>query len=568
MPSGWLSRSATLGLIALLFCLLVIPVGVVVYSGFVEEGELTIVWFTDILEDSFYRTGLINSLIKGAAVTILAQIIALPLALISDRFDFKGRGLLVSLVLVPLILPPFVGAAGLQGMLSRNGGINSLLVQLGLINANDPIDWLANPFLSCIVLEALYLYPISFLNTQAALANIDNSLFDAAEDLGSGPWRRLFRVTLPLARHGLFAGSALIFIWSCTELGTPLMVGFNDLTVVHVFSQLQTTNPQGDAYALVTLLLIICALVYAIGKWALGRPVPVAPSTSIPVKRVLKGKTALLAALPFMFVFALAVLPHTGVLLGSISGTGRISLSPDNVTAQHYIQLWVDFGSSDHFSASRSIANSFKYSILAMTVDAFLGISIAYLVVRRYSRLTASLDFLAMLPLAVPGLIVAFGYFAITQGEGFLSFLNPLENDPTPLLVIAYSVRRLPFLVRACAAGLQQISETLEEAAMDLGATRVRTLSQIVIPLLAANLFAGGILVFSRSMLEVSDSLILSFDKKTYPLTKAIWELSSIPESGLETACALGTVGMALLGVTMITASLLLGKKFGSVFRL
>ena len=568
MASHWTSRIISLGLIALLVLLLVVPVCVVVYSGFVEDGRWTTVWFLDIFEDPLYREGLVNSLILGAAVTILAQLIALPLALLANRFEFMGRPLLVALVQVPLILPPFVGAAGLKGMLSRTGGINMWLADLGIISADQPIDWLAHRFLSCVVLEALYLYPISFLNTQAALANIDPSLHDAAEDLGSGGLRRLWNVTLPLARQGLFAGSALIFIWSCTELGTPLMVGYQDLTVVQVFSELRTTNPSGGAYALVTLLLVICAVAYALGKWLLGRPIPVAPSTSEPIKRRLTGWSAALAAAPFVIVFMLAVIPHIGVLLGSISKGGLISLAGDNLTVDHYRRLWLDFGTSDHFSAAQSIVNSFKYSILAMSADIFLGIAIAYLVVRRYSKLNASLDFLAMLPLAVPGLIMAFGYFAMTQGDTVLSFLDPLQNDPTPLLVIAYSVRRLPFLVRSCAAGLEQISESLEEAAIDLGANRIRTLMLIVIPLLTANLFAGGILVFSRSMLEVSDSLILSFDKKTYPLTKAIWELSAIPDSGLETACALGTVGMVLLGTTMMTASLLLGRRFGSVFRI
>ena len=172
-----------------------------------------------------------------------------------------------------------------------------------------------------------------------------------------------------------------------------------------------------------------------------------------------------------------------------------------------------------------------------------------------------------MLPLAVPGLVLAFGFFAITQGDSIVSFLNPLD-DPAPLLIIAYSVRRMPFLVRSCVAGLEQTSVALEEAAINLGAGTPRVLWTVTIPLLTANLIAGSLLVFSRSMLEVSDSLILAFDKSTYPMTKAIWDLASDPSAGLERASALGVWGMILLIVTIAGASLALGKRLGALFRI
>lgn len=214
-----------------------------------------------------------------------------------------------------------------------------------------------------------------------------------------------------------------------------------------------------------------------------------------------------------------------------------------------------------------SVVNSFKYSIIATVVDLVLGFGIAYLAVRRRSWLTTILDSLAMLPLAVPGLVMAFGYFVMTQGDSPFAFLNPLKADPTALLVIAYSARRLPFLVRSCAAGLEQTSVALEEAAVNLGAGPVRTLWQVTVPLLAANFIAGGLLVFSRSMLEVSDSLILAFDKASYPMTKAIYDLADNPNAGLQMASALGVWGMVILTVTIVGASLALGKRLGALFR-
>jgi iron(III) transport system permease protein len=218
-------------------------------------------------------------------------------------------------------------------------------------------------------------------------------------------------------------------------------------------------------------------------------------------------------------------------------------------------------------SPGLSIINSLRYSIFATVVDVFLGVIIGYLVVRRRSTLTALLDNIAMMPLAVPGLVVAFGYFALTQSVSWLSFLNPLKYDPTALLVLTYSLRRLPFIVRSCAAGIEQIPVSLEEAARGLGAGPVRTLGWVVVPLLAPNILAGALIVFSRSMLEVSDSLVLAFDTNTYPMMKAIWALVAIPQDGIQSAAALGTVGMLLLAVTMCLGSLIMRRRLGMLFR-
>ena len=176
------------------------------------------------------------------------------------------------------------------------------------------------------------------------------------------------------------------------------------------------------------------------------------------------------------------------------------------------------------------------------------------------------LDALAMLPLAVPGLVLAFGYISMTQDGRTFAFLNP-SKDPTLLLVIAYSVRRLPYVVRSAVAGLQQTSVTLEEAAQNLGCPPLRALRRITLPLIAANLMAGGLLAFSFAMLEVSDSLILAQKQQHFPITKAIYELFQLMGEGRFVASALGVWAMAFLGITIFATSRLLGRKMGALFR-
>ena len=151
------------------------------------------------------------------------------------------------------------------------------------------------------------------------------------------------------------------------------------------------------------------------------------------------------------------------------------------------------------------------------------------------------------------------------KGRLFHCF-DPVEN-PTVLLVIAYAVRRLPYVVRAAVAGLQQTSVSYEEAAASLGAAPVTAFRRITMPLIAANLIAGGILAFSFSMLEVSDSLILAQKAAYFPITKAIFELSNLLGQGQALASALGLWTMVFLGASLLTASCILGKKLGALFR-
>ena len=173
-----------------------------------------------------------------------------------------------------------------------------------------------------------------------------------------------------------------------------------------------------------------------------------------------------------------------------------------------------------------------------------------------------------MLPLAVPGLVLAFGYLAITRKGEPLHWLVGDAANPILLLIAAYAVRRLPYVVRAAVAGLEQSNITLEEAARSLGATPARTLKRIALPLIGVNLIGGGILAFAFAMLEVSDSLILAQQAEHFPITKAIYTLLSTLGNGHELASALGVWAMVFLGISIIGAFVMLGKRVGNIFRM
>ena len=527
------------------------------------DGKFTLDYVAEVFRNPIYLEGLWNSFLMGLFSTLLAAAIALPLAVISDRYLFPGKSLLGALILIPMILPPFVGAIGVKQILGQQGALNAVVESLGLMDPAHPMDWLGESRLwGVIIMNALHLYPILYLNVLAALANVDPAMEEAAENLGCTGLRKFRKITLPLIMPGLFAGGTIIFIWSFTELGVPLMFGFTRVTSVQIFSGIKDIGGNPFPFALVAVMLASTVLLYVSGKLIFGRDshAMMAKATSQGGSRRTRWFGGMLCAGFFGFVTFLAILPHLGVILVAFSKDWYGTILPSGWTLSHFE------AALGHNLTLPSIQNSLKYAGLATVLDLLLGVAIAYVVVRTKLAGRQFLDALAMLPLAVPGLVLAFGYLAMTQDGKIFSFMNPAV-DPLAIIVIAYSVRRLPYVVRSAAAGFQQTSVTLEEAAQNLGCPPLRSLRKITIPLIAANLMAGGLLAFSFAMLEVSDSLILAQKQQDFPITKAIYELYQLLGEGRFVASALGVWAMTFLAVTIIGASILLGKKLGAIFR-
>ena len=550
----------SIGFLGLFF---VWPIAETLRGAFVGgDGRFTVDYISEVFRNPIYVEGLWNSLQMGVWSTLLAATIAIPLAWISDRFLFPGKSLLSSLLLVPMILPPFVGAIGIKQILGLQGALNAFLESTGVMNPNHPIDWLGEGRLwGIILLNALHLYPVLYLNVVAALANVDPAMDEAAVNLGCTGFRKFRRITLPLIMPGIFAGGTIVFIWSFTELGVPLMFDFTRVTSVQIFQGIKDIGGNPFPFALVVVLLASTLLLYAVSRFFFGQShAMMAKATSQGGPRKAGWFVGWLCTSLFLIIAFLAILPHIGVVMVAFSSDWYHSILPNGWTLAHFESAL------GHNLTLPSIQNSLKYASLATLLDLILGVAIAYVVTRTQLPGRPILDAMAMLPLAVPGLVLAFGYLAMTQEGRLFAALNP-TIDPLVILVIAYSVRRIPYVVRSAAAGFQQTSVTLEEAAHNLGCPPFKTLRKITLPLIAANLLAGGLLAFSFAMLEVSDSLILAQKQQDFPITKAIYELFQLLGEGRFVASALGVWAMIFLAITLTGASLLLGKKLGTLFR-
>lgn len=539
-------------LLAFFGAFLMYPLGYVFSNAFFPGGRFSLSFFKLIAGRAEV---LLNSLRLGLVTTAATTLIGLPLAFLMARYSFRGKGLLGGLLLVPMVLPPFVGAIGMRQLFARFGAVNLALLKLGLIS--EPVDWFGKGgFLGVVVLEVLHLYPIMYLNMAAALANVDPSLEEAGRNLGAGPMRLFWTVTFPLMAPGYFAGAIVVFLWAFTDLGTPLVFHYYPLVPVQIFRMVSEVHENPMGYAWVVVVLAVTVLAFYISKRFLRGEYGMMGRGHVGEGGQLTGWKLAAAYSGVLLIVCLALLPHLSVALTSVAERWFFTIFPERVSFKFYVEAF------SHELTLSSIKNSLFLSFLSACLDLAIGVAIAYLLVRRSFPGRDLLDVLAMLPLALPGIVLAFGYVAGFSG----TFLDP-RHDPFPLLIISYAVRRLPYMVRSAYAGFQQVGTSLEEASLNLGAGPLRTVRRVTLPLVAANLLAGGVLCFSFAMLEVSDSLILAMKEQFYPITKAIYSLLQRIEDGPYIASAMGVLGMLLLAGSLLGAGKVMGRRMGELFR-
>jgi iron(III) transport system permease protein len=556
---GWIALALSGAFLAVF---LILPLGMTITQGLRPSALIA------ALAHPLYRQGLLNSAAIACITTLLSTLLAVPVALVMARYRFRGRALMEALLLSPLILPPFVGALGVAQLFGQFGAVNAALAALGAVEPGGGPDWLyAHRFALVCALEALHLYPIIYLNTATSLSHLDHSLVEAAQMLGAGRWTVLSRVVLPLITPGLFGGGIVVLVWSFTELGTPLMLGYDRATPVQIFSGLNELSANPVPFALVAIMLAIASALYLIARRVfLRRHQTLLAKSSVRLSpTLLRGWQALSALSLPALVVVLAILPHIAVVLIAFSQVWYATIMPTGATLAHLADALA------HPAVVPGVVNSLRYAAGATVLCLLLGAFLAWVVVRWRPVGWQAFDVLAMLPLAVPGVVMAFGFFIFCQAlriyhlDALYAVLDPV-GDPTLLLIIAYAIRRLPHVVRASAAGLAQVPHAYEEAAASLGAGMAYRLRRITLPLISGSLLAGGLLAFCYSMLEVSDSLILAQKQEYFPITKVLFELVTILGPGPSMACALALWAMLFLASILWLASAALGKGASAMF--
>jgi iron(III) transport system permease protein len=534
----------------------VYPIFQIIFQCFYHNGRFTFDILKIAIDNYVIRKSILNSFLLGIIVVLTTSIIGIPLAFVFDRFKFKGKPILKILFLLPMISSPFVGGIGIKQVLSRFGSLNILLIKLGIIK--NPISFIGSGFLGIVILQTLHLYPIMFLNISSYLNNFDISTEEASYNLGAKWYQTFFKITFPLILPGYFSASSIIFIWSITDLGTPLIFEYDKLISVRIFNAIKDINTNPTGYALVFFIIFITLLLFIFTKRYIEKKPYTTGKTAVSfTEKKLKGFKLFLLYLVLLSILFISLIPHITLFLYSISKKWFFSVLPAEYTNEYYKIVFT------HRLTKTGILNSLIYSSLSTLIDIFLGFYIGYILVRWKIKGKAVIDILSMLPLLIPGIVIAFGYVSTFSNTIF----DPMKN-PVFLIILSYSLRRLPYIVRTTHSSLLQMDKSLEEVSYSLGADTSTTFKKIVFPFVSPGIFSGGILAFAFSLMEVSCSLILAIREKFYPISKVIYILAGRVTDGPNTACALGTIGMFITGISLFISIKIFSKKIGDFFRI
>ncbi|MGO3890476.1 MAG: ABC transporter permease [Paenalcaligenes sp.] len=529
---------AALVVLSFLVFFLVVPVGNVFYTAFLDaDGGFTLGHFGAFFHQTLLKESFMNSLYVAFMSTVFASLIAIPLAYLTIRFQFRGALIIQTLGILPLIMPPFVGAVAMQLLFGRSGSLNLMLddwfgVTLPIMDGLNGI----------IFVEALHYFPFILMNLTVALRNIDGAMEEAAVNLGSKGWRLFRRIIFPLALPGYIAGASLVFVKVFDDLGTPLVLGITNMLAPQAYlriTQVGIDDPLG--YVISVLMIGFSILALWLSASALkGRDYSTIQKggSSIQQRRLTKPQ-AWLAYVWIALVLLLVLSPHIGVLLLSLATVWSYAPLPDGYTLAHYSAVFQE--------SQGMIKNTLLYCGIAAGVDVVLGTAIAYIMLRTKIPGRQFMDWIASAALAVPGIVLAIGFMR-TFRDVNLPFTEVGLTSTWLLIMIAYAVRRLPYALRSCVAALQQISVSLEEAAASVGANRFNTIRRVVIPLMGGGILAGFVTSFVTAAVELSATIMLVTRDSDAPMSYGIY-LYMQSASGRGPGAALGVLAVVAVAI-------------------
>ena len=523
----------TLGMIALYALFLIYPMAYLIRQSVIdgETGAFTMANFAKFFSKSYYFDTLFNSFKVSIAATVLSLAIGTPLAYLFSIFKIRGKSLLNILIIVASMSAPFIGAYSWILLLGRSGVVTTFFKNIGITIPD------IYGFTGIVLVMTLQLFPLVFLYAKGALKNIDNSLLEAAENLGCSGMKCFFKVVVPLIMPTLLAAGLLVFMRSFADFGTPMLIGegYRTFPVVLYTEFINEVGGNDGFAAAIAVIAIVVTTVVFLGQKYVSNKKAFSLNALHPMeeKEAKKGISWLVHLVSYLVV-GVAVVPQCYVIYTSFKKTEGKIFAP-GYSLESYATAFGKLG--------KSIQNTIIIPVLALIAIVLLAIVIAYLVVRRRNTFTSAVDILSMIPYIVPGTVL---------GIALLTGFNkkPLLLSGTMLImVIALIIRRLPYTIRSSVAILQQIPMSIEEAAISLGASKMKSFFRITVPMMTAGIVSGAILSWVTMISELSTAIIL-YTGKTKTLTVAVY--TEVVRGNYGTAAALSTILTALTVASLL----------------
>jgi len=522
--------------------LLVVPVGNIIgvsLSAGAKTGSIFENYVNFFSERYYYQT-LLNSFWVSLWAMAFAVLLGVPAAYFVNRYNIWGRDLARAAVVLTFVSPPFIGSYSWVVLFGRSGVLTKFFDSFGISTPS-----IYGPS-GIIFVFTLQFFPFVFLLVSSGLKSIDQSVEDAARNLGSSEFRTFRTAIAPLLVPSITTGALLVFIASFTDLGTPIIIG-ERFRVLPVLIYGEFVNEFGGrpvlASSLSVLLLLVTTAALLLQRW-LSAKFSHATSAIRPLEVREQPLGKRIAATAFVFaLIGLSLLPLVNIVVSSfLKSNGPILIA--SFTLDNYSRILGRI--------SLPLWNTLYFTSVATLLCAIVGTAVAYIIVRRPSAVSSLLDTVVMFSYAVPGIVLGVG-LVVTYHE------PPLALTGTSLiLILAYFIRRLPFSVRSSVSMLQQVSRDTEDASINLGAGPGRTFLKITVPLLATAILSGALLTWSNTIRELSATLILQSGTNT---TVAIEIFNEVVNGNFGVASALGTVLILLTFLPLVLLFTLLGKK-------
>jgi iron(III) transport system permease protein len=534
------------GAVVALVILVVLPLMSLLLGSVRGEDGLSLDHFAEVLTGRLYVTALKNSLTLGAWTSLFSTIIGLSLAWAVSRTEVPGKTLLQPTATLSYLSPPFLTAIAFTYLFSPNAGLVNVLLRdvAGL-------PWLTFNIFSMpglVLVTVMHTFPFVYLLAASALQSVDASYEEAAQILGAGKLRTAFAITAPLVAPAVLSGALLGFVNAIALFGSQAIIGLPGRIVTlptRIYALFDYPPEYGLASALSLVFVLITVVALFLQRAFLARRSYVTlagKGSRLALVRLGKLRWAVLGFGILVFIVAI-VAPFATLIAVSFSKSWGLDFWKGLTLANYKFILF------DYDVTRRAILNSLMLATLAATIAVLLGAVIGWIDLRTRIPGRRLLDYFALIPLGLPGIVVA---VALIQ---FWLAMPVALYGTLAILLLAYVGRYIPLGVRAANAALRQIDPSLEESAQILGASWLTTLREVTLPLIRLGLFAGWLLVFVPVIQELSASILL-FSSSSITLAVAIYNL-------YETGYIEPVAALAMVNMVIISAAIWLATKIG-----
>ncbi|WP_455661658.1 ABC transporter permease [Pradoshia sp.] len=490
--------------------------------------------YQSIITSKGYFNSLVNSLQLAITVAVLVILICVPIAYGIARTTMPFKKTISALCTIPLIVPTFISAYAFILMFGRSGWVTAIYQKLG----GDGM--LIDPYsmAGIVIVQVFFFFPYALWPMVAAFKVSDITLEEASLNLGAKNWFTFIFVTFPLALPGIISSALLIFTVSFSDFGTPIILAPKalNLLVVEAYREIAGFYNWGGAAILTVVMVLVAAFFFWLQSLLTkGRNYgSVSGKPKIQRLNGHKGLTRVLSGYSFLIVFV-PFLAMISIVIQSFATTWGKDFLPSGYTIKHYQTIFT--------SSLGNIQNSLILAFGALVLSVVIATFVSYFVVRQNST---KLDFVTNIPLIVPG--IAFGIALIQTFN-----TAPLQLTGTALLlIIAYTIRRLPYMIRSTMGTMRAIKQDIEEAAINLGATPLTAAITIIGPLMLPGIAAGSLLVFITVIKETSISILIA-PAEWAPMSLAIFQ--NILRGEYYTAAAMSVILVILVLILQAVAN-------------